>query len=258
MQQDQDCCDDDEDLSLSTEDSSVSGVSPEYLDQGEYAIADSPGWKLKWRFPITALTIKGYHRTVVIVKIWLGETMQLRELIFDSVGEAEDFRHELERQQELDVFRKEMRLHAQVGENFVIGKEQITFLVEIVSARNLPVGGANSSHPFVKCSFNGSIIHQTKHIPKTCVSQHHFHRTVTGRPEFPLPCHSLVFCTTVFSRFGLWIRILSFCGPSMRRSYSSARVYTALFWITIRLEQLMCWAGSLCHLLPCIKPRESA
>jgi hypothetical protein len=153
---------DDDDASTTT------GVSPEYLSQGQYVTANYEGWKLKWRFPVNAMTIKGWHRSKVIVQIRLGSAkVQLRELIFDSVSDAEQFRRELGAQHALEDKRRQTRLMAQLGGQHLEENETITFLVEIVSGWNLPVGDVTTSDPFVKCTFNGTAIHETKHISKT-------------------------------------------------------------------------------------------
>jgi Ca2+-dependent lipid-binding protein len=130
--------------------------------------ANYEGWKLKWRFPVNAMTIKGWHRSKVIVQIRLGSAkVQLRELIFDSVPQAEQFRRELGSQHALEDRRRQVRLEAQLGGQRLDENEAITFLVEIVSGWNLPVGDVTTSDPFVKCTFNGTTIHETKHISKT-------------------------------------------------------------------------------------------
>jgi hypothetical protein len=153
---------DDDDASTTT------GVSPEYLSQGQYVTANYEGWKLKWRFPVNAMTIKGWHRSKVIVQIRLGSAkVQLRELIFDSVSDAEQFRKELGAQHALEDRRRQMRLEAQLGGQHLEENESITFLVEIASGWNLPVGDVTTSDPFVKCTFNGTTVHETKHISKT-------------------------------------------------------------------------------------------
>lgn len=161
----EDLLSDDDDASITT---TTTGVSPEYLSQGQYVNANYEGWKLKWRFPVNAMTIKGWHRSKVIVQIRLGSAkVQLRELIFDSVAEAEQFRKELGAQHALEDRRRQMRLEAQLGGQRLEENESITFLVEIVSGWNLPVGDVTTSDPFVKCTFNGTTVHETKHIPKT-------------------------------------------------------------------------------------------
>jgi hypothetical protein len=159
------------------DDSSTLGisVSPEFLSQGHYVTADYHGWKLKWRFPVSAMSVKGWHGSKVIVQIRLGSAkVQLRELIFDSQGESERFRKELGGQHEKEDARRDARLRAQLGERGLLHladqNEQLTFLVEVVSGWNLPVGDVTTSDPFVKVSFNGVAIHETKHISKTCVT----------------------------------------------------------------------------------------
>ena len=162
---DDDLMSDDDDASTTT---TTTGVSPEYLSQGQYVTANYEGWKLKWRFPVNAMTIKGWHRSKVIVQIRLGSAkVQLRELIFDSVSQAEQFRKELGAQHALEDRRRQARLEAQLGGQRLEENETLTFLVEIVSGWNLPVGDVTTSDPFVKCTFNGTTILETKHISKT-------------------------------------------------------------------------------------------
>jgi hypothetical protein len=165
--------DDDDDSSTLA----VGSAAPELLSQGRYAPADYRGWRPKWKLPVGAVTVKGWHRSKVIVQIRLGggsaRKVQLRELIFASPSDSERFRRELGAQHEKEDARRDARLRAQLGERGLLHladqNEQLAFLVEVVSGWSLPVGDVTTSDPFVKVSFNGAPVHETKHIPKTCV-----------------------------------------------------------------------------------------
>lgn len=125
------------------------------------------GWEERYRFPLRYITIKGTLRTGVFVQITLGRNKQTRQLIFDTMDEAEEFRDylamELEREQERNDGKLKVVFHGHKPPE----KKEITFLLEVVSGWDLPVGDLKSSDPYVIVSFLGQDIHKTAVIEKT-------------------------------------------------------------------------------------------
>jgi hypothetical protein len=152
---------------ITMEDGDDTSVSPEYLDNGsdDYAVSDEyHGWKTKYRFPINALSIKGTHKNSVIVEISLDKIRESRELVFDTHSEAEQFEAMIRRELSLESRRIEKKVEASFGNAKIDIGESITFLIEIVSGWNLPLGDFTSSDPYIKCYFNGKTIHKTNYI----------------------------------------------------------------------------------------------
>ena len=146
-------------------------VSPGFIDlvSTNYATAEfEKGWKLKYRFPLGAFYVKSANKATVTVEIALDRVHEVRNLIFDSVAEAEEFQTVIKRELSLENHRGRDKLSAIVGKSTIFdAKESITFLIEIVSGWNLPIADFLSSDPYVKCVFNGKTIHKTKHVSNT-------------------------------------------------------------------------------------------
>lgn len=156
---------DDDDQSIET-----AQVPNEFLDDGSTNYAqlgrDIKGWKAKYRLPLKALSIKAHFKKDVVVHMSLGKAFQIRQLVFDSVEEADNFRHFIQEELSQEEGRADMRLKATLG-SVPQQSEQLTLLVEIVSAWNLLAGDFSSSDPYVRCTLNGVEKHRTKYIPKT-------------------------------------------------------------------------------------------
>lgn len=125
------------------------------------------GWKTKYRVPISCVALKGTQKTTVTVEVSLSSKREVRELIFDTVEEAERFCAVVKRELSLQKLRTQKKIEASVGDIKVDNDEQITFLIEIVSGWNLPVGDLKSSDPYILVFLNGKKIHKTKHISNT-------------------------------------------------------------------------------------------
>jgi hypothetical protein len=128
---------------------------------------DYAGWNTKYRLSLDAIIIKRVHGKKVDVVIQDREFKQYRDLIFDSEEDAKDFAANIDIQKEAGERRAAAKLKAALGEVQVDKKAELTLLVEIVAAWNLPAADFNSSDPFVVCFMNGREVHRTKHIPKT-------------------------------------------------------------------------------------------
>lgn len=147
--------------------STADGVPVEFRDSGTPSY-DESGWVAKYRFPVRTLSIKGTQKTGVFVQIDLGKRKQIRELIFDSVQESESFQTVIRRELEKEKSRAKAKVAAAVGDDASVNSdEKVTFLIEIVSAWDIPAGDFFSSDPFVVCRLNQREVHRTKYISKT-------------------------------------------------------------------------------------------
>lgn len=148
-------------------------TSPGFLDKDSalFVTPDDVGWKSKYRFPINCLNIKGTHKSSVMVELTIDRSKEVRELIFDSPEESDRFQATVKRELSLEGIRGEKKISAALGDNKIEASDVITFLFEIVSGRNLPVGDFMSSDPYVRCFLNGKEVHRTKHISNDCKFQ---------------------------------------------------------------------------------------
>ena len=156
-----------------SDDDSTVGVSPEFMDTGSTlqlpdADGGTKGWKAKYRFPMNTITVKSTRKNSVTVEVKLGLKRQVREILFDTRETAEKFQALVERQGKLEKERADQKMKvAMGGEKSIRMDESLTFLVEIVSGRDLPAGDFTSSDPFVSCLIDGMQVHRTDFIPKT-------------------------------------------------------------------------------------------
>lgn len=155
------------------DDDDVSTVVPrefmDFMDDGPAFTDNQKGtvWKAKYRIPLKAISIKGTSKKGVWLEISLKASKQVREVIFNTKEVAEQFEHTLRDQLAKEESRKQARMQAALGGSKINTKEQITFLLEVVSARDIPVGDMISSDPYVQVIFNGQEVHKTKYISKT-------------------------------------------------------------------------------------------
>jgi hypothetical protein len=178
----------DSDLDDEAEDdvSTMAGMPREYMDHdGHHNIYtrssdtyENKGWVCKYRFPIKSMSIKGTLRTGVFIHVQLGHSIkQTRQLIFDTIEEADDFQSVVAQELVLEQERAQDKLRVAFKQGNKSGAgggvlplnvgEQVTFLLEMVSGWDLPAGDFYTSDPYVIISFNGKEIHRTKYIPKT-------------------------------------------------------------------------------------------
>jgi len=155
------------------DDGSVSAVPAEFLD-GDCTTHREEGvdeaWRAKYKLPIKTINLKKWHKNRVTLET-TKPVSRVRDLIFDTADEAYDFCEALKREKARETERAQRRLHVNLGGmSMRNGGEKITFLIEIVSAWNIPAGDITSSDPYVKCSIDGVQVHQTKYISKTYVS----------------------------------------------------------------------------------------
>lgn len=138
----------------------------------EGALADAggkefEGWKPKYRIPCRSLTIKQQQKKSVFVLIEIQRLRQERELIFDTLEDAQKFCDKIQQEQLLEEKRAKGRLEAALGDIKLPPMEKITLLVEIVSGWQLPIGDISTSDPYVIVALGREEVHRTKHISST-------------------------------------------------------------------------------------------
>ena len=147
-------------------------VPPEFSVQN-YASPDfDKGWVAKYSIPFRAIAVKGTRKTGVWIQVTMGEKKELREVIFDTMEDSERFQAVLQEEAAKEKERAQAKVAAALkGKDGkmveVTAGEPITFLIEVVSAWDIPAGDFTSSDPFVVCKLDGKEVHRTKYISKT-------------------------------------------------------------------------------------------
>jgi hypothetical protein len=118
-------------------------------------------------FPIKAITIRIQNKQRVSLVIAFQSIKQEREILFDTIEDAALFVKEVEKQKRLESERQQGRLKAALGDIKLPKFEKITFLFEIVSGYDLPIGDFTSSDPFVIAMLGHQEVHRTQHLEKT-------------------------------------------------------------------------------------------
>lgn len=125
------------------------------------------GWKPKYRVPCQSVTVEHQHKRSVHLLIQVQNLKQEREIIFDSLDDANIFCSSLLEQRALEAVRSRARLLAALGDIKLQPYEKGTLLVEIVSGWDLPIGDLTTSDPYVECMLGRKEVHKTKHISST-------------------------------------------------------------------------------------------
>jgi hypothetical protein len=154
--------DDDDDMSVSDE--SLNSVSNLLVDHGgkEYK-----GWKPRYSIPISGITTRLQQKRTVHLFIAFQNVKQERDVLFDTIDDANKFCEEVEKQNRLQEERLQERLKASLGDIKLPKMERITLLFEIVSAYDLPIGDFTSSDPIVVAVLGYQKLHQTAHLSNT-------------------------------------------------------------------------------------------
>jgi hypothetical protein len=156
--------DDDDDASV-TDDSSVDSVQKAQI--ANHGGKEYKGWKPKYSFPISGISIRLQQKRTVHVLISFQNVKQERDAIFDTIEDAKKFCQDVDRQKRMEVERQQERLKAVLGDIKLPKFEKITLLFEIVSGYDLPVGDFTSSDPFVIAMLGFQEVHRTSHLEKT-------------------------------------------------------------------------------------------
>lgn len=157
--------DDDDDASVaSTTDGATSEEAAMLADHGG---KDYEGWKPRYSIPVQGVFIRLHHKKTVHVLISFDKVKQERDIVFDSLDDAKKFVQELEQQKRMETERQEGRLKASLGGIVLPKLETLTWLFEIVSGYDLPIGDFKTSDPFVSCILGHQEVHRTKYISGT-------------------------------------------------------------------------------------------
>ena len=125
------------------------------------------GWEAKYKFPLSAIEVKGTHKNIMYGFFSYRQIKQNREFRFDTEGDALDCANFIEAQKQLDEHRRKQKFAQNSAGIKVSPSEKLCLLVEIVGATDLQAGDLTTSDPYVVCFFNHLQVHKTKYIPKT-------------------------------------------------------------------------------------------
>ena len=159
-----DGADDDASVGTTNEDGVAKDTMVALMDHGgkEYH-----GWKPRYSIPVDSIHVRQQHKKTATVVITLSKLKQERDLTFDTVEDCKRFVQEIEKQKRLEAERQEGRLKAALGDIVLPKLETVTWLFEIVSGYDLPIGDFTTSDPYVQCMFGQQQVHRTKHISAT-------------------------------------------------------------------------------------------
>ena len=184
MDDDEDDDDDDDDSvapSIAATEFRDDAADAAALDSAAAAASTSipEGWHPKYRFPVSSLVLqKGRGRqqqrsnndTSVTIGIRMGHKTDERVILFDRAADAVEFTERLEAELAKEAERTQAQIEEALGKSQELQAEsEVKFLVEIVSARGLPVADVHtrSSDPFVVCSMDHQVLHKTDYISRT-------------------------------------------------------------------------------------------
>lgn len=161
-----------EDIDLEDDDDHSTGETANLMKRAGGLIADMggkhfDGWKPRYRIPCHAITVESQHKNSVHLLVRLKELKQERELIFDTVEDANKFCSILNEERQNETVRSKARLQASLGEIKLAPHEKVSLLLEVVSGWDLPIGDLTTSDPYVVCMFGRREIHRTKYISGT-------------------------------------------------------------------------------------------
>eukprot|EP00529_Nitzschia_sp_RCC80_P008506 CAMPEP_0113512820 /NCGR_PEP_ID=MMETSP0014_2-20120614/39536_1 /TAXON_ID=2857 /ORGANISM="Nitzschia sp." /LENGTH=1224 /DNA_ID=CAMNT_0000409189 /DNA_START=63 /DNA_END=3733 /DNA_ORIENTATION=+ /assembly_acc=CAM_ASM_000159 len=159
-----DADDDDASVGTTNEDGIAKDTVMALMDHGG---KDYHGWKPRYSVPIDSIHVRQQHKKTATVVITLSKLKQERDLTFDTVEDCKRFVQEIEKQKRLEAERQEGRLKAALGDIVLPKLETVTWLFEIVSGYDLPIGDFTTSDPYVQCVFGQQQVHRTKHISAT-------------------------------------------------------------------------------------------
>mmetsp|Transcript_13765 Transcript_13765/g.20289 ORF Transcript_13765/g.20289 Transcript_13765/m.20289 type:complete len:1086 (+) Transcript_13765:65-3322(+) len=129
------------------------------------------GWSIKYQLPLRGVSIQKVKNNSVTFKVEHRDINHLRKIKFETDEEAKEcasYIRELKSTEEARMAKKYQECMKRLGgEVSVNAKEHISLLIEIVGATDLPCGDLKSSDPYVKCYFDGVIVHKTGYLKKT-------------------------------------------------------------------------------------------
>lgn len=160
--------DEDDDDDASVGDNTLESASANQL--ADHGGKHFDGWKPKYSIPISGLFIRQQQKKTVHLLISIENVKQERDILFDTVDDAQAFCREVEEQKNLEAERQEDRLQFSLGDIKLPKFENLALLFEIVSGYDLPIGDFTTSDPYVVAMLGHQMVHRTKHISNTYVS----------------------------------------------------------------------------------------
>ena len=154
--------DEDDDISSVLDDSSISS-----------SIQDTnKRWKSRFKLHIFDVKITRCIRNTCVIVITMvadngNKFLQTREFVFSSANEAQEFTAHVKECQVKELTAKENRFKSALGMIQLSPKstdERLKFLIDIVSAKNLPIGKKKSSDPYVVAMMGDQEIHRCGHV----------------------------------------------------------------------------------------------
>lgn len=123
------------------------------------------GWTAKYRLPIRMAEIVEHNKRAVEVKGECKGHIYQREYVFQSEAAANEFVDIIKQNKMLQEKRAKDRVESIMSGITLQKDEQLTFLIDICSAMDLPrTDVGRDSDPYVTVRFNGRKIHKTHYI----------------------------------------------------------------------------------------------
>jgi hypothetical protein len=123
------------------------------------------GWVAKYRLPIRMVEIVEHNKRAIEIKGESKGHMYQREYIFESEPAASDFLAIIDHNKKLQEKRTKDRLEYMLSGITLQKDEQLTFLIDICSAMDLPrTDVGRDSDPYVTVRFDGRKVHRTHYI----------------------------------------------------------------------------------------------
>jgi hypothetical protein len=158
--------DDDDDGTVSS--SNHPDENSRYYELADHGGKEYDGWKSKYSIPMYGIYVRGHKKKTVNILISFNDFKQEREIVFDTIQDTKLFTKEIDKQKRLENTRQDERLQSALGDELSLPKfETITFLFEIASAYDIPIGDYTTSDPYVIAVLGHQEIHRTKFLSKT-------------------------------------------------------------------------------------------
>ena len=125
------------------------------------------GWTAKYRVPIRMVDIVEHNKRAVEIRGECKGHKYQREFVFQSEAAASEFIDIIKENKMLQEKRAQVRVESITSGITLEKDEQLTFLIDICSAMNLPrTDVGRDSDPYVTVRFNGRKIHKTHYISR--------------------------------------------------------------------------------------------
>jgi hypothetical protein len=162
-------------------------VDPLFRPNAMYTSPDEfeKGWVAKYTIPLRSISIKGTHKKGVLIQVATGDKKQVRELIFDTMEDSENFQSVLKKEAENETKRAQLKLEAALGKSTLVNTDEIvTFLYVWFSAEVFQlVGSVFCLHMFLSSLFTSEVVRSSldgEYLPGTSL------------PVIPMLCAHLI------------------------------------------------------------------